>query len=111
MEFGDFLCHRPCELWRAFASVLFGRSAGAALLVDGQPARLHCRPQLVQRGEFCDALCPEKRRTIANKTVNEFELIAKLTQSLPTNQSVVVGAGDDCAVLDLGVADKLFLFK
>jgi thiamine-monophosphate kinase len=43
--------------------------------------------------------------------MNEFELIARLTQSLPTNPSVVVGAGDDCAVLDLGVADKLFLFK
>jgi len=43
--------------------------------------------------------------------MNEFELIARLTHSLPTNQSVVVGAGDDCAVLDLGVAEKLFLFK
>jgi thiamine-monophosphate kinase len=43
--------------------------------------------------------------------MNEFELIAKLTHSLPTNRAVVVGAGDDCAVLDLGVADKLFLFK
>jgi thiamine-monophosphate kinase len=43
--------------------------------------------------------------------MNEFELIAKLTHSLPTNQSVVTGAGDDCAVLDLGVADNLFLFK
>ena len=43
--------------------------------------------------------------------MNEFELIAKLTHSLPTNKSVVVGAGDDCAVLDLGLADKLFLFK
>jgi thiamine-monophosphate kinase len=43
--------------------------------------------------------------------MNEFELIARLTKSLPTNQNVVVGAGDDCAVLDLGVPDKLFLFK
>ena len=43
--------------------------------------------------------------------MNEFELIAKLTHSLPTNRSVVTGAGDDCAVLDLGVVDKLFLFK
>ena len=43
--------------------------------------------------------------------MNEFELIAKLTRTLPTNESVVTGAGDDCAVLDLGVADKLFLFK
>jgi thiamine-monophosphate kinase len=43
--------------------------------------------------------------------MNEFELIARLTQSLPTNTSVVTGAGDDCAVLDLGVPDKLILFK
>jgi len=43
--------------------------------------------------------------------MNEFELIAKLTHALPVNESVVTGAGDDCAVLDLGVADKLFLFK
>ena len=43
--------------------------------------------------------------------MNEFELIAKLTRALPTNESVVAGAGDDCAVLDLGMADKLILFK
>jgi len=43
--------------------------------------------------------------------MNEFELIEKLTKSLPANKSVVVGAGDDCAVLDLGVPEKLFLFK
>ncbi len=43
--------------------------------------------------------------------MNEFELIARLTKSLPTNDSVVTGAGDDCAVLDLGVPEKLILFK
>ena len=43
--------------------------------------------------------------------MNEFELISKLTKSLPTNENVVTGAGDDCAVLDLGAIDKLFLFK
>ena len=43
--------------------------------------------------------------------MNEFELIARLTRVLPTNESVVTGAGDDCAVLDLGLADKLVLFK
>lgn len=43
--------------------------------------------------------------------MNEFELIAALTKSLPTNDSVSVGAGDDCAVLDLGVPEKLILFK
>jgi thiamine-monophosphate kinase len=43
--------------------------------------------------------------------MNEFELIAKLTKSLPTNKNVLVGAGDDCAVLDFGLPEKLFLFK
>jgi len=43
--------------------------------------------------------------------MNELELIARLTKSLPTNQSVLVGAGDDCAVLDFGLPDKLLLFK
>ena len=43
--------------------------------------------------------------------MNEFELIAKLTKSLPTNENVLVGAGDDCAVLDFGLPEKLFLFK
>ena len=43
--------------------------------------------------------------------MNEFELIARLTQSLPTNDSTVVGAGDDCAVIDLGLPDRLVLFK
>lgn len=43
--------------------------------------------------------------------MNEFELIHRLTRSLPGNKSVVVGAGDDCAVLDLGVPERLLLFK
>lgn len=43
--------------------------------------------------------------------MNEFDLIAKLTHSLPTNKSVVVGAGDDCAVLDFALPDRLLLFK
>ena len=43
--------------------------------------------------------------------MNEFELIARLTKSLPTNPNVVTGAGDDCAVLDEGAPDKLILLK
>ena len=43
--------------------------------------------------------------------MNEFDLIARLTKALPANESVVAGAGDDCAVLDLGVPEKLILFK
>ncbi|HZV35920.1 MAG TPA: thiamine-phosphate kinase [Verrucomicrobiae bacterium] len=43
--------------------------------------------------------------------MNEFELINQLTASLPTNASLIQGAGDDCAVLDLGVPEKFLLFK
>ena len=43
--------------------------------------------------------------------MKEFELIAKLTESLPKNEKVVVGTGDDCAVLDMGVPEKLILLK
>ncbi len=43
--------------------------------------------------------------------MNEFELIAQLTQALPSNDAVVLGAGDDCAVLDLGLPGALILFK
>jgi thiamine-monophosphate kinase len=43
--------------------------------------------------------------------MNEFELIQRLTRSLPTNKSVVTGPGDDCAVLDFGLPDRLLLFK
>ncbi|HLH57215.1 MAG TPA: thiamine-phosphate kinase [Verrucomicrobiae bacterium] len=43
--------------------------------------------------------------------MKEFELISRLTRSLHTNPSVVVGAGDDCAVIDLGIPDRLLLFK
>jgi thiamine-monophosphate kinase len=43
--------------------------------------------------------------------VNEFELIRRLTRDLPMNESVKVGAGDDCAVLDVGAKTELLLFK
>ncbi len=42
--------------------------------------------------------------------MNEVELIARLVPSLPSNSSVIVAAGDDCAVLDLGAPDYI-LFK
>lgn len=43
--------------------------------------------------------------------MHEFELIARLTAGLPTGPMVVVGAGDDCAVLDVGLPDRWLLFK
>lgn len=43
--------------------------------------------------------------------MNELELIARLTGTLPANDSVVVGVGDDCAVLEVGAGDQWLLFK
>jgi thiamine-monophosphate kinase len=43
--------------------------------------------------------------------LNEFELIARLTRDAATNSTVVVGPGDDCAVLDLGLPDRWLLLK
>jgi len=43
--------------------------------------------------------------------MNEFELIAKLIPRLAANDSVIGGAGDDCAVLDIGIPGKHLLFK
>lgn len=43
--------------------------------------------------------------------MDELELIRRLTRALPGNDAVVVGAGDDCAVLDAGAPDRWLLFK
>jgi thiamine-monophosphate kinase len=43
--------------------------------------------------------------------MNEFDLIACLTPTLPTNASVVAGAGDDCAVLEGGRSGYFLLLK
>jgi thiamine-monophosphate kinase len=43
--------------------------------------------------------------------MNELELLARLLPALPTNDSVVLGAGDDCAVLELGLPGRWLLFK
>ncbi|HOX04030.1 MAG TPA: thiamine-phosphate kinase [Candidatus Paceibacterota bacterium] len=43
--------------------------------------------------------------------MNEFALIQQLTRSAPANSTVVLGPGDDCAVLDLGLPDRWVLFK
>lgn len=43
--------------------------------------------------------------------MNELELLERLLPSLPLGRGVRVGAGDDCAVLDLGLTDRWFLFK
>ena len=43
--------------------------------------------------------------------MNELELIQRLTGSLPSNDAVVTGAGDDCAVLDFKTPGQWALFK
>jgi thiamine-monophosphate kinase len=43
--------------------------------------------------------------------MNEFELIRILTRGLATNPAVVVGPGDDCAVIDLAIPEKQILLK
>lgn len=43
--------------------------------------------------------------------MTESDLIAHLKPLLPTNDFVVTGAGDDCAVLELGAPDTQTLFK
>src|SRR5208282_4475426 len=87
---------------RTRAVVCAGAGVDLALRTNGQPACAHYGAQFVQR---CQPDCALSRK------MNEFELIVRLTKSLPTNQSVLVGAGDDCAVLDFGAPDKLLLFK
>jgi thiamine-monophosphate kinase len=43
--------------------------------------------------------------------MNEFELIDRLRPGLPGNDTTLVGAGDDCAVLDPGLPGRWLLFK
>jgi thiamine-monophosphate kinase len=43
--------------------------------------------------------------------MDEFQLIAQLLPGLASNPTVICGAGDDCAILDLGVPDRWLLFK
>jgi thiamine-monophosphate kinase len=43
--------------------------------------------------------------------MTEFDLIHRLTGSLPSNKHVVTSTGDDCAILDLGLPDHFILFK
>ena len=43
--------------------------------------------------------------------MNEFDLIARLISFCPLNESVIVGAGDDCAVVDAGIPAQFLLLK
>ncbi|MBO4715602.1 MAG: thiamine-monophosphate kinase [Verrucomicrobia bacterium] len=43
--------------------------------------------------------------------MKEFELIESLRPFLHNNPQTLVGAGDDCAVLDVGIPGRLLLFK
>ena len=46
-----------------------------------------------------------------NSGPDELELISRLKAKLPVGDSVVVGAGDDCAVIDAGVLGRWQLHK
>ena len=46
-----------------------------------------------------------------NPGPDELELISRLKAKLPVGDSVVVGAGDDCAVIDAGVPGRWQLHK
>jgi len=48
---------------------------------------------------------------MATGPLNEFELIDRLTRSLPGSKELITGPGDDCAVLDFGIPERLLLFK
>jgi thiamine-monophosphate kinase len=82
----------------------------AALRDNEQFARADSHSQFFQSRElFCSGasglvVCEPGQ-------MNELELLAKLIPTLPSHPSVKVGAGDDCAVLDLGIAERLTLFK
>ena len=43
--------------------------------------------------------------------MNETDLITRLTAGLHAENTVIVGPGDDCAVIDLGTTDDYCLFK
>ncbi|MSU60907.1 MAG: thiamine-monophosphate kinase [Pedosphaera sp.] len=43
--------------------------------------------------------------------MTEFDLIQRLIPNLPTNSSVIAGAGHDCAVVDIGLAGEFLLLK
>jgi thiamine-monophosphate kinase len=43
--------------------------------------------------------------------VSETDLIVRLTTGLQAEDSVIIGPGDDCAVIDLGMTDDYCLFK
>lgn len=52
-----------------------------------------------------------EKKDISNKSPSEFELITRLKSKLPVDESVIIGAGDDCAVIDAGVQGKWQLHK
>ena len=46
-----------------------------------------------------------------NPGLDELELVSRLKAKLPVGDSVIVGAGDDCAVIDAGVPGRWQLHK
>ena len=98
----------PSERTHPRATARVRPGPNLALRSHRQPARTHHVACALQRGQSHRIM---RGQSGHDQPMNEFELIAHLTRNLPTNGSVVAGVGDDCAVLDLGIPDRLILFK
>ena len=53
----------------------------------------------------------DEKKNASAKSPSELELLARLKTKLPVDDSVIVGAGDDCAVIDAGIPSKWQLHK
>ena len=45
----------------------------------------------------------DEKKNASAKSPSELELLARFKTKLPVDDSVIVGAGDDCAVIDAGI--------
>ncbi|MBE87359.1 MAG: thiamine-monophosphate kinase [Verrucomicrobiales bacterium] len=53
----------------------------------------------------------KEKKNASAKAPSELELLARIKTKLPVDDSVIVGAGDDCAVIDAGIPGKWQLHK
>ena len=53
----------------------------------------------------------KEKKNASAKAPSELDLLARIKTKLPVDDSVIVGAGDDCAVIDAGIPGKWQLHK